>query len=204
MPRNTEMNAGWGTAAASGRAQENAEREARAGIDRADGQQRGGVYGGGTGRKAKVEGKVRKPGETLCKRQGDYGKKRKRGLAAERGSWSPPQRGREGWGERGRENERPEKESQTLTLLVWCVGKDLHLKDTEKSRWRVENGGAATPAGRALAQPQRAGWRCPLPDAPARRPAAPERAPALPGPARAGRWHEIGCSGNESALRGGG
>lgn len=42
------------------------------------------------------------------------------------------------------------------------------------------------------------------PDAPARRPRAPERAPALPSPARAGRWHEIGCSRNESAPSGGG
>lgn len=41
-----------------GEPKENANGEAWAGIDRADGQQRGVVYDGGTGRKAKVEAKV--------------------------------------------------------------------------------------------------------------------------------------------------
>lgn len=91
-------------------------------------------------------------GETLCETYGDCGKKSKRGLQAARGEreleFVAVKEGgseRRGEGEGGRE--RPEKENQTLTPAVWCVGRDLRLKDTEKGRWIVGNGGTETPAG---------------------------------------------------------
>lgn len=65
-------------------------------------------------------------GATLCKRYVDCGKKRKRGLEAERGEGElESAAAREGvrGGESGGGSESdPKKESQTLTPAVWCVG----------------------------------------------------------------------------------
>lgn len=126
-------------------------------------------------------------------------KKRKGGLRAPRGSWSQPQ------GERERGRKRGGRETLKSKLDAPAgrsgVGRERHLKDTEKGRWMVQKCGRRGP-GRAGTGP------LPSPrDAPAPHAEGPKRTPTpspTPGPASARRWHEIGCSRNESAPRGGG
>lgn len=69
-----------------------------------------------------------------------------------------------------------------------------------------EVGEQRPPAGRALAPSRHQGGAALAPDAPAPRPVDPDRAPAPTSARTAGArlWHEIGCSRNESAPRGGG
>lgn len=132
------------------------------------------------------------------------GRARRRGepdSAAVRGS------GREGGREKGG-RDRPEKESQKLTLAVWCEKgpssqghRERQMDGEEIGEPRDPGGAGSGPAGRP--QP-----RGPRPRRPRAAPSGP-RAPTLPcppppGPACAPRWHEIGCSRNESAPRGGG
>lgn len=158
----------------------------------------GGMAGG---RKAKVQAKVCTAGaETLRERRGDCGRKRGEGSGergeGERGEAAGVRRRRGSEAGRAKERDRPGKGSQTLAPpVVCCVGRDLPLKDTEKGRWMVENGEQRARQGGHW--PSRTRGRCARPDAPARRPAAPSAPPP-------GRGHEIGCSRNESARRGGG
>lgn len=125
------------------------------------------------------------------------------GGAREKGSRSPPQRGGRGGGfvERGGERDRTEKERQKLARPAG-MGRDLQLKDTEKGRWMVEKWGSGGPcgAGSGPAVPPPVG----LPRPPTPRLGAPRTPITPPPPARARRLHEIGCSRNESAPRGGG
>lgn len=124
-------------------------------------------------------------GETMWKRYGDCGKERSRGLQAERKSAALRGRAeRRKEGERGEEARDPQKNASS-SHRPSSVGRDLHLKDTEKGRWMVGNAGAATRRG-------------------GHRPGGAARAPQPPPQARARRGHEIGCSPNECAPRGGG
>lgn len=111
-------------------------------------------------------------------------------VSSSEGKWEEERREKRG---RVDPKEKPEAHSGRLVGEETFISRTLRKAD---EWWR--NGGAATPVGRASAQPA----------APAPRPVGPEHArtpcPPLPGPARARRWHEIGCSCNESAPRGGG
>lgn len=91
--------------------------------------------------------------------------------------------GREGEREKGG-RDRPEKESQRLSLAVWRGKGPSSQGHGERRMDGGENRGAVTPAGRAPARGPSPGGAVLGPDAPALRPADPERAPTpLPSPA---------------------
>lgn len=154
------------------------------------------------GKCEKREGGRSDPVQEICRlRQKEEARVRgraRRGRAGVRRS----ARGSKGRGERRRERERPEKrEPDAHSGRLVCGGETFISRTLRKADgwWKT----AERRPQRGGIRPSRAARGCAAlaPDAPVRRPAAPERAPALPGPAR--RSHEIGCSCNESAPRGG-
>lgn len=117
------------------------------------------------------------------------------------------ERGRERRGLEERERD-PKKQARSSTLpaaVVWA-GTFISRTLSKADGW-CKSGGAAAPAGRTSAQLAAPGGavspRTP-PLRALRNPDVPRLQPTPARPACARRWHEIGCSRNESAPRGGG